>query len=690
MNKLITIIYIAFLIIGTNGLSAQTSSNQDATAGSKIEIKRIDSLNSEAEKSIQDRSYSLAQNLSYEAIDLSGKIGYSKGQGESYINLGNLSYNRRNFIASESYGKKAIDIFQNSSSTLLAKAETTWANAVWAQSRFDEAIISFQKALELFLGNRDSVNVGRIYSLLALAEEERGNYSKSFQYAIQAMNFKNQGGFIAIGQLYADVGDYDASLEFYNKVTDKDLPLLNDVKIGETYFFQKKYDSALYFYKKYVRILGAIDTSNLSKPYSLMGELYLTLGKYDTALKYLLAALDGFEKVNDRNWIMRTQQLLGKAYQETGNTEKGIFYARELLRNSENAGAKQFARDAHYLLYQLFGTLHKTDSAYAHLVKYTALNNALGIDLSARNLAFFKSSAQLDQAELRIKMLNSEKQLQIEELRRSSQQKIFLMIGVVVLIILFSILARNILLKNRNESNLRRLAENDLEIGRLEHAKEVSKLEMQVLRVQMNPHFIFNSINSINRFILRDDRPDASDYLTKFSRLIRMILQNSQNPLISLEDELASLRLYLELEQLRFDNRFTYHIDVEDAVDLSMTMVPPIVLQPFVENAIWHGLMPKTGEGQINIHISTDQSILIIKIADDGIGRAASALQNDQAATHRSLGLEITSQRIKMMFPGDAESDPVYIGDLVDAAGKPAGTEVTLKIPIHYAKGNYY
>ncbi|HET7898963.1 MAG TPA: histidine kinase, partial [Flavisolibacter sp.] len=144
-------------------------------------------------------------------------------------------------------------------------------------------------------------------------------------------------------------------------------------------------------------------------------------------------------------------------------------------------------------------------------------------------------------------------------------------------------------------------AEKEKQVAELQQQK--TELEMQALRAQMNPHFIFNALNSINRFILQNDKLQASEYLSKFSRLVRLILQNSQAAFIPLESELEALRLYLELESVRFDHHFTYTITVEDDIDTSFVKVPPLLIQPYAENAIWHGLMHKEETGHLQIDI---------------------------------------------------------------------------------------
>ena len=209
------------------------------------------------------------------------------------------------------------------------------------------------------------------------------------------------------------------------------------------------------------------------------------------------------------------------------------------------------------------------------------------------------------------------------------------------------------------------------------------ELEMAALRAQMNPHFIFNSLNSINRFILQNNKAQASAYLTKFSRLVRLILQNSQESLITLESEIESLQLYLELEALRFDDHFDFKIKMDDGLDPSLIRVPPLIIQPFTENAIWHGLMHKEEKGLIEIELFQKEDKLCCLIRDDGIGREKSALlKNKSASTHKSMGMKITASRIEMLQQMKQIDSLIKIVDLKLPNGYAGGTEVIITIPL--------
>ncbi len=214
--------------------------------------------------------------------------------------------------------------------------------------------------------------------------------------------------------------------------------------------------------------------------------------------------------------------------------------------------------------------------------------------------------------------------------------------------------------------------------------QKATELQMQALRAQMNPHFIFNSLNSINRFILQNNKAQASEYLTKFSRLVRLILQNSQVALIPLASELEALKLYLELESVRFDHHFEYNLKVDDELETDILKVPPLIIQPYAENAIWHGLMHKEEKGHLEIKIfQRDDDVLYCKITDDGIGRKKAAeLKSKSPSTHKSMGMQITADRISILQQKKQFDTTINITDLVLPDGSAGGTEVILKIPV--------
>lgn len=216
-----------------------------------------------------------------------------------------------------------------------------------------------------------------------------------------------------------------------------------------------------------------------------------------------------------------------------------------------------------------------------------------------------------------------------------------------------------------------------------EQQVEISKAELKALRAQMNPHFVFNSLNSIQHYILNSKGDEAVRYLNKFAKLIRIILNNSEKPTVTINEDIEAITLYMELEKMRFDNKFDYSIHVDSEIDGDYEEIPPMLIQPYLENAILHGINPKEGRGNITITIKQDSQYIKISIVDDGIGREKSeALQNIRAKSkHTSLGMKITKDRVRILNTMHQSHLSVNIIDLYNQQHDAIGTQVDIYIP---------
>lgn len=216
-----------------------------------------------------------------------------------------------------------------------------------------------------------------------------------------------------------------------------------------------------------------------------------------------------------------------------------------------------------------------------------------------------------------------------------------------------------------------------------EQQVEVSKAELKALRAQMNPHFVFNSLNSIQHFILNSKGEEAVKYLNKFAKLIRLILNNSEKQFVTINEDLEAIKLYLELEQMRFDNKFDYKIVIHPSIDPDYDEIPPMLMQPYLENAILHGINPKETTGHLQIEIENTGQLIKCSIKDDGIGREKSAeIQNLNArGKHQSLGMKITKDRLRILNNMYQSELSVNIIDLYHEDQSAAGTLVEIFVP---------
>lgn len=234
------------------------------------------------------------------------------------------------------------------------------------------------------------------------------------------------------------------------------------------------------------------------------------------------------------------------------------------------------------------------------------------------------------------------------------------------------------ILKIRSKATIKKIAQEEA------YKRQLSEMELKALRSQMNPHFLFNAINSIQYFLLKNKGDEAKGYLSKFSLLVRNVLNHSRQEFITLEEEIKGLKLYMDIEKLRFENEFDYEINVSNELDHDFDKVPVMMIQPFVENAIWHGLMQKkSGKGKILIDFGVKEDCIVVTIQDNGIGRVEHNKNKEGKLENKrtSLGLQIINERINLFNTYRSKKMEFFVIDLYSNDNKPQGTKVILYIP---------
>jgi tetratricopeptide (TPR) repeat protein len=617
-------------------------------------------------------------------------LNYTKGIGDAYLRFGEISYNLKNFHDCERHFRQAIvwqkKVYKNREVGL---GLLGLGNALDAQGLFEDAKEAFEQASKNFEQVNDQSGVAAVLEKIGIIYQIKGHYETAFGFCQKALQVRKKindhrgiaASLVDIAVLYREIENYETALDYYRQsvqyARSYGLSWNLDYSIAQIYFLQKKYDSSIFYYQK---VLMSYSTDQVK--IFAYGLICLMERQYEKALSNFLELLPLLKKGNNVPALMWALHFLGKTYDAIQNYTAALQHVNESLAMAQKMNASRCVRDDLQLLSEIYDHLKKIDSAYLYSQKFTAIKDSIVNDQIKGKLVAYSY-------EQKIELMDKEKEFQQVNLQKESLFKNILIAGILVLLLLGTFIFRNIVLKRKTERNQREIAENELQIQKLESEKtkaelqrQATELEMQALRAQMNPHFIFNSLNSINRFILQNNKAQASEYLTKFSKLVRLILQNSQAALIPLETELESLQLYLELESVRFDHHFEFKIKVEEDLDVSSIKVPPLIIQPYAENAIWHGLMHKEEKGHLEIELYQQDDMLRCKINDDGIGRKKATELKDRSGKHKSMGMKITESRIAMMQKMNGECKSVEIRDLVDAEGNSAGTEVVVKIPV--------
>jgi tetratricopeptide (TPR) repeat protein len=627
-------------------------------------------------------------------------INYIKGLGDACLRQGLYAQGYLwNPGEMEKYFREAITWYKRiEDDDGLGHAFLGLGSALLQQGSPDDAKKAFEQSLFHFRKTGNRVMLAELTDRFGTIYGAKGDFEKYFESIKQGLKEKKRIGdsrgmilsFYRLAHIYQSVGDFETALDYFHQSFRQasSQPILWKPfrSMGNIFLYLENYDSSIYFFREGLKMLPD-DGPCLAG----LGKLFMLRKEYDTALIYLQNAIINFKSRNNDGGIMWALVDVGKSYIGLKQYTKALRSARECMAMAGYLNSKDVMQHVYEIHWNIYEALQQKDSAYFYFQKFVPLKDSLeGVKFKFQHLqklTLYKVEAKEEQQQVRIDLLNKDNQIKHQQLQREALLKKILIGSLIVFVLIGVIIFRNILLKRKNEKHRLELAENELQIQKLASEKtkaelqqQATELEMQALRAQMNPHFIFNCLSSINRFILKNESETASDYLTKFSRLIRMVLNNSKNTLIILEDELEMLRLYLDLERLRFKNSFDYSISFHNHFDISSIFIPPLLLQPFAENAIWHGLMQKEGQGMLEIAFELENNVLNCYITDNGVGRKkAEALKSRSAEKQKSMGMQITAGRLALLNK-DTEQTTFSVEDLVDTEGHAAGTRVTLKI----------
>ncbi|TAL41024.1 MAG: hypothetical protein EPN92_13605 [Chitinophagaceae bacterium] len=687
-------------------------------------IKRIDKLNEisynysiTGQPKFEQRSDSLKKYASL-AFEESKKIGYKKGMTEACIYLSaaealkatGLRMNQKNDSLSVEkgidYALQAVELAKElRNDELLGSAHSALGSLMWRwNNRKGQAYLSDSAnkvdVVALFRKAGNEKKEGEACTYAAEGSLGSGHYEEAFEYCLRGFQLNQkvlplcktqeeqayrvyliQQSSSDMASLYKEAGDYQTSLEYLN-VGEKfgreyETGWLMEGEKADNFRLLGQYDSAFVYIKKRKK----------NSPENLwfngyMGTTFLAANNIDSALFYLQKSLAGLRKINQYDiFIIGTLQDIASAYAGKNDFNTAMEYSREAMTKAVNTMSRPAIARGYELLSKIHYALGNPDSAYLYHVKYVTLKDSI----QTKQLLFRLSAAK---KEAQIGFLNRDNKIKEQQLKQEATFRNFLIAVFIAVVFAGLYFFINLNLKRKNERLKQEQKEQEWKLKELESEnkhvelqKQSAELEMQALRAQMNPHFIFNSLSSINHFILKNESKTASNYLTRFSRLIRMVLINSQKPLITLQDELEMLRIYLDMERLRFKNSFDYVISFINEIDVENVFVPPLILQPFCENALWHGLMHKEGHGHLTIDLSMENNVLQCVIVDDGIGREKAAeMKSKTAEREKSLGLQITTQRLALLNQNKNVQTFYIIEDILDENKNVAGTRVILKI----------
>ena len=621
-------------------------------------------------------------------------INYNLGAANALRNIGVVYRFIGNIKEEGNYFRRMMPYYETSNEKEVPRYVHSWVGEnLYGQCRYQEALIEYRKFLAEIprVSKNLTYDTAYAYNNIGTAYFGLGEYEKAYNYLLASLKlslsledtvskFTIQAyAYESMGDLYLNFDEIETANFYYEKSPGaKWDDQWSKIRLKANIFLNnKRYDSALVYHEKHTKhyldevksfITDSAFLYNIIQGLNLgYGPILIGLKEYDKVIYFLEPALAHFSSTGHVRNQLTASFNLASAYLGKNELKKSLKNAELFANEAGKLKLRDKLRDGYQLLSEIYEKSGNKDKANLYYRKYAELKDELKTDQFKQKLQLYKAEEKEKQRIGAIKQLKKEKQ--------------WLSIGIILLATTVASFLAFIWVQRKSLARKKLLQQQKLALKEAENEKRIAGLEMLALRSQMNPHFIFNCLNSINRFVLRNDTESASNYLTKFSKLMRMVLENSKQPLIPLEEEVKCLELYMQMEQFRCKNAFTYYIKYHDNVNTEEAMIPPLLLQPFVENAIWHGVNPKEGNGEIGIEFFQRGDNMYCIIQDNGVGRKkASELRSQLSDHHKSMGLEITKERLAALDEDHNNGSPIEIIDLFDKNGSAVGTRVTIRI----------
>lgn len=602
------------------------------------------------------------------------------GMSSCYDLMGTITNMRGDYIRSIVYLKKALKMArQEGKEYNAAGIISNIGGAYLRMGEFDKAIESHKEAIAVYNSLGLKKKALTPLSNIAIIYTKQGRNLEALEYFQKCLSgYREHGNKIFgantlqnIGFVYTSIGENDKALPYIQESIKINKELGNEsnissnyISLGIIYAAKNNKDRALEYYNRALVIANKINNKEVKlKCYSNIGSLHFKKQENTLALKYYKKSLELSLELGGKFEIAESYIALGHVYYELGylkeamdNVQNGIVLAEELSLLKSKV-------KANLIKSRIFNKQGKYKNAYETYKTYTSLSDSLQNNENIKKITQleydYKYKLKLDSANLRELKLTNTVNSTNQKLEKSQRN---LLLGVIIFLLTALLLGGIIFfLKLRNaKSKTQNIA-----------------IEQKLLRSQMTPHFIFNALSVLQGMILNKEEGKAVSYLSKFSKLLRIILENSREKTVMLKDELVAVEDYLGLQNIEVKNPFKYSINVDKDINQETLKVPPMLMQPFIENAIEHAFGSIKENREIDIDLVMQDESLVCTIKDNGMG--IDQQKANQKSNKKSFATTITSERLSLLSKDFKTEGSIKVEDR--KKNNSNGTLVTLTIP---------
>jgi tetratricopeptide (TPR) repeat protein len=632
--------------------------------------ERIDLLNL---LSYEYRTFDLkqAEENAKEARQLLLQNDYRYGLGYSYYVFGTLMMDKGSYDSAIYQLKAALSVMLEAGKDKdLEGIYNNLGISFKRMGKLDSSSFYYEKALSFVTDEygkgRLFINIGSNYISMGLLDSAAMNQLRAIKI-FEELNSDNglTIAYLNLGNIHYKKEDFDWATKYYklslkNAVSSNHKPVQSRcyLNIGSILALKHNYDSALIYFYKAIPIQESMnDQTGLAASYRNLGEVYLNNNTPKLAEVYFLKSNDIYLTVNNLEGQIRINKFLSEFYIETGDFKSAELYANHSVELARDAGILHELQKSLELQHRVFNKIGKYQKAYNALYEEKKLGDSLFSEAKLLQINELQTQYETEKKELQIASLFQQASIKDLEIKQKNQ---LILIGLITILLIAGIIYfiyRQRAFKNKQSQ---------------------TELEQRFLRSQLNPHFISNALMAVQNFMLKNESEKASTYLAKFSKLMREILENSRQEFIPVEDEIQMLTNYLDIHRLRMNESFDYKIAIDESIDVETDTIPPMFVQPFIENAIEHGIINAKGQGMINLNLIKEGDYISIEISDNGGGIVHNS---SKSAEHNSLSTTIIQERMALFNKSLKKKIQLVWGDIRNENGEINGTKVELKVP---------
>ena len=557
--------------------------------------------------------------------------------------------------------------------------------------RYALAIEQFNRVLQLARQHHAPQHQMNSYNFLGVVHKRLGDYAQSFEYYNKALEVAQEHGlgYMSVYSNLAVIQDlmgnytkaiaiYTQLIDHYDSLGDKPSAMSTIGNLAISYMNLNRLDTAITLMTRVLNYHSDQKGYGYFNNAANLAYMHYKAARYDSAIHYADLVIDSARSPSARHIVISSYDNKASALNKLGRYNEALLTAEKALSLADDMGFS-LKRNIYHTLAQIHESLGTSAAALDYYKRYKAYSDSLYNEEKLTKYEAEEVKQEVFEKNQLLEQQASKMETLALQTDRDKYLRYLLITIAIALIGLISILYQRYRFKNRLNSTLTK--KNALISQQKEQIEIINEqLESRMLRAQINPHFIFNALNSIQHFIMSDDKKKALRYLNRFSSLLRQVLENSINVKVPIQDELKFLEYYLELESLRFDDAFSYTINIDPRVDIHGQEIPVLLLQPFAENAILHGLLPKDGDKELVVSVCDNDDYIIYELKDNGIGREAAGRLKTMRTDREARGMSVTAQRIAMLT-ASGKSASVSINDLVAPDGAAMGTSVVIEIP---------